>query len=201
MKKLIYMFAAIIVLIAIAVSINNCSKKSPVKEPITFESVVGSDYAYIDSVFSDTIETHFYEARAYMPTRVDSSAYYNAPIDSITSIFSVGLKIYFFNHKIVGDSVTTDTCIYNGPFVEDCEIPWPLPFTFEQMMKTVKAKKLTAPHIDVALRRALTAKPKEYADFTIFAGNGDNWWFISTKDGSVRTDQISEIWNKQYNEK
>lgn len=201
MRKLVYLFIGLVVCLGVLAGIYKCSKSEQpvVKDSITFESVVGSDYAYIDSTFKDAAEVHFYEARAYMPERIDSAAAHGTQIDSIVTIFSVDLKVWFFNHKIKGDSVITDTCIYDGPFVEDCEMQWPLPITFKQMMDIVKVNNLKAPNKDIVLRRALIAHPKEYPDFTICGGSWNDWWFISTKDGSVRTDQNSKTWLDQYN--
>lgn len=199
MKKVTYFLIFAIIAIMGFTIISHCSNTEP-KSSVTFESIVSNDYNYVDSAFNDTVETHFYEVRAYMPERIDSAAVHGTQIDSITTIFAVGLKVYVFNHKIKGDSVTTDTCVYRGPFVEDCEMPWPLPLTFNQMMQIVKEYKLSAPNKDIALRRALIAHPKDFPDFTIYGGRGDKWWFISTKNGSVRTDQNSEAWLKQYNQ-
>lgn len=180
-------------------SFHSCSKsKTPITDSITFESIVGSDYTYIDSVFPDSI-THFYEARAYMPERVDSAAKHLTQIDSITTIFAVDQEVWIFNHKIKGDTVLTDTVIHHGPFVEDCTMNWPLPLTFKEMMKIIVSKNLSAPNKDIVLRRALILHPKDYPDFTIYAGS-EKWWFISTEDGSVRPDQCSKEWINQYNE-
>lgn len=198
MKKIISFVGAIFV-IALLVVVFKCSSSKDEPTPITFEDVVGKDYAYIDSVFKNEEEefTHFYEVRVYMPERVDSAALHHSAIDSIVSIFAVGDKVWFFNHKIKGDSVVTDTCIYDGPFIEDCVMPWPLPTTFNQMMDSVASHKLNAPNKDIVLRRALIAHPKDYPDFTIYGGDG-KWWFISTKNDSIRTDQCSNEWIKQY---
>lgn len=198
MKKIISFVGAIFV-IALLVVVFKCSSSKDEPTPITFEDVVGKDYAYIDSVFKNEEEefTHFYEVRVYMPERVDSAALHHSAIDSIVSIFAVGDKVWFFNHKIKGDSVVTDTCIYDGPFIEDCVMSWPLPTTFNQMMDSVASHKLNAPNKDIVLRRALIAHPKDYPDFTIYGGDG-KWWFISTKNDSIRTDQCSNEWIKQY---
>jgi hypothetical protein len=198
MKKIISFVGAIFV-IALLVVVFKCSSSKDEPTPITFEDVVGKDYAYIDSVFKNEEEefTHFYEVRVYMPERVDSAALHHSAIDSIVSIFAVGDKVWFFNHKIKGDSVVTDTCIYDGPFIEDCVMPWPLPTTFNQMMDSIASHKLNAPNKDIVLRRALVAHPKDYPDFTIYGGDG-KWWFISTKNDSIRTDQCSNEWIKQY---
>lgn len=195
MKKILKIVGALIIVALIVVLCVYHEK--PVKTPVTFEQVVGNDYAYIDSVFKGKDSTYFYEVRVYMPERIDSAAAKHSPIDSIVSIFAVGDKVWFFNHKIIGDSVKTDTCIYNGPFVEDCVMSWPLPTTFSQMLDVVAANKLKAPNNDIVLRRALIYHPKDYPDFTIYAGDG-NWWFISTKNDSIRTDQCSEKWIHQY---
>lgn len=161
---------------------------TPKQDTITFEKIVTSDYNYIDSAFEnkDKDYTHFYEVRAYLPTSVDS-AEIPAKIDSLVTIFAVGQKVWFFQHKIIDNKVKTDTVIYNGPFVEDCEMPWPVNVTFNQMLQIVKDNKLKAPNKDVTLRRALIWHPKEYPDFTI--GTWNAFYFISTKDGSVRTQQ------------
>lgn len=161
---------------------------APKQDTITFEKIVTSDYNYIDSAFKnkDKDYTHFYEVRTYLPTSVDS-AEIPAKIDSLVTIFSVGQKVWFFQHKIVDNKVKTDTIIHDGPFVEDCEMPWPVNVTFNQMLKIVKDNKLKAPNKDVTLRRALIWHPKDYPDFTV--GTWNAFYFISTEDGSVRTQQ------------
>ncbi len=202
MKKIIIsIIVVVIAAVAAVLGPKSCKGDTPVTIPdtITFESVVDSDYNYIQKTFADSSDeyTHFYEVRIYMPERIDSAAIHKAPIDSITSIFAVGQKVWFFNHKITNGVVTTDTCIYNGPFVEDCVMPWPLPVKFDQIMDTIASKELIAPNQDIVLRRALIWHPKTYPDFTIYAGD-NNWWFISAEDGSIRTDQCSKEWLKQY---
>lgn len=194
MKKIILLIV-IVVFAACAIIIPKACNTKPVepvaKDTITFESIVTNDYNYVDSTFkSDDPEyTHFYEVRAYMHERVDSAAKNESQIDSLTTIFAVGTKVYFFNHKIINDSVVTDTTICQGPFVEDCVMPWPLPITFKQMMEIVKVNNLVCPNKDITLRRALIWHPKDYPDFTIKGEKGDDWYFISTADGTVRNKQ------------
>lgn len=202
MKKIIiFIVFAVIAAVALVLGPKSCKNDVPptIPDTITFESVVDSDYNYIQKTFADSSDeyTHFYEVRIYMSESVDSAAVHKSPIDSITSIFAVGQKVWFFNHKIDKNTVTTDTCIYDGPFIEDCVMPWPLPVKFDQVMDTIASKNLNAPNKDVVLRRALIWHPKDYPDFTVYAGNG-NWWFISSEDCSIRTDQVSNKWFKQY---
>lgn len=187
-KILISITILLVVIIGIVLSFCKCSGKTtptPTYNDSIFESVVGSDVNYIDRWFGDNIEHHFYEVRAYMKNRIDSAVINNEPIDSITTIFAVGDKVWFFGHKIVDGVVKTDTMVCGGPFVEDMDIEWPLKTTFSDLRETIRTHKLNCPNKDIVLRRALIWHPKDYADWTIYAGD-KKFWFISTENDSIR---------------
>lgn len=179
MKKIICSILGVI-LVVVLIALKCCTTSTT-----SFETIVSEDYYSVMKNYGDT--SSFFEVRAYMPERIDSAAAYKTQIDSLVTIFAINgnTRVIYINHKIIGNKVITDTAFYRGPFVEDCEMPWPLPVTFDQMMDTVVAKKLSAPKTDIVLRRGLILHPKDYPDFTIYSGEGF-WWFISTENCAVR---------------